>query len=170
MKKILLILGTAGLISSIPAFAAYDSHTGAVESCLAAVLAKHPGNVLSLEAELENGKPIYEFDIKGKDGKEWEVECDAKTGKVTEEEEEVDAKDTRFASKAKVTLEEAKKTALAAHAGEVIESETSIEADGSISYEFDIKGKDGKEWEVEVDAVTGKIVETEEEVYQIGLD
>jgi len=170
MKKIILILGTAGLISSIPAFAAYDSHTGAVESCLAAVLAKRPGNVISLEAELENGKPIYEFDIIGKDGKEWEVECDAKTGKVTEEEEEVDAKDPRFASKAKVTFEEAKKTALAAHPGEVIESETSIEADGSISYEFDIKGKDGKEWEVEVDAVTGKIVETEEEVYQIGLD
>ena len=70
MKKILLILGTAGLISSIPAFAGYDSHTGAVESCLAAVLAKRPGNVISLEAELENGKPIYEFDIKGKDGKD----------------------------------------------------------------------------------------------------
>ena len=88
MKKILLILGTAGLISSIPAFAAYDSHTGAVESCLAAVLAKHPGNVLSLEAEFENGKPIYEFDIKGKDGKEWEVEVDAITGKLAEKKEQ----------------------------------------------------------------------------------
>jgi uncharacterized membrane protein YkoI len=55
--------------------------------------------------------------------------------------------------------------------GEVIEYETSIEADGSISYEFDIKGKDGKEWEVEVDAVTGKIAEKkEQEIYQIGLD
>ncbi|NBO10721.1 MAG: peptidase, partial [Methylophilaceae bacterium] len=41
---------------------------------------------------------------------------------------------------------------------------------GKPIYEFDIKGKDGKEWEVEVDAVTGKVVETEEEVYQIGLD
>ena len=89
---------------------------------------------------------------------------------MTEEEEEIDAKDPRFASKVKVTLEDAKKTALAAKPGEVIETETSVEADGSISYEFDIKGKDGKEWEVEVDAVTGKIVETEEEIYQIGLD
>jgi uncharacterized membrane protein YkoI len=167
MKKISLAL--AALLVTLPAFAA-PAHKGAMESCMKAALAKHPGDVISLEAEIENGKPIYEFDIKGKDGKEWEVECDAKTGKVTEEEEEIDIKDPRFASKAKVTLEEAKKTALAAHAGEVIESETSIEADGSISYEFDIKGKDGKEWEVEVDAVTGKIVETEEEVYQIGLD
>jgi uncharacterized membrane protein YkoI len=162
MKKIILILGTAGLISSIPAFAAYDSHTGAVESCLAAVLAKRPGNVISLEAELENGKPIYEFDIIGKDGKEWEVECDAKTAAVTEVEEEVKATDT---------LEAAKKLALAEVPGEVIETETSIEADGSISYEFDIKGKDGKEYEVEVDAVTGKLAEKkEQEIYQIGLD
>ena len=79
-------------------------------------------------------------------------------------------KDPRFASKAKVSLEDAKKIALAAKPGEIIETETSIEPDGSISYEFDIKGTDGKEWEVEVDAVTGKIVEIEEEVYQIGLD
>ena len=152
------------------AFAAAPEHKGAMETCMKAALAKHPGDVISLEAEVENGKPTYEFDIKGKDGKEWEVECDAKTGKVIEEEEEVDAKDPRFASKAKVTLDDAKKTALAAHPGEVIESETSLEADGSVSYEFDIKGKDGKEWEVEVDAVTGKIIEEEVEAYQIGQD
>lgn len=167
MKKISLALVT--LLVALPAFAA-PMHKGAVETCLKAALAKYPGQVLSLEAEIENGKPIYEFDIKAKDGKEWEVECDAKTGKLTEAEEEVDAKDQRFASKAKVTFDEAKKTALTAYPGEVIESETSIESDGSISYEFDIKTKDGKEMEVEVDAVTGKIIETEEEVYQIGLD
>jgi uncharacterized membrane protein YkoI len=167
MKKISLAL--AALLVSASAFAA-QSHQGAMETCMKAALAKHPGDVVSLEAELEKGKPTYEFDIKTKDGKEWEVECDAKTGKLIEEEEEVDIKDPRFASKAKVSLEEAKKTALAAHPGEVIESETSIEADGTISYEFDIKTKDGKEIEVEVDAVSGKIIEVEEEVYQIGLD
>ena len=121
-------------------------------------------------AEIEDGKPTYEFDIKGKDGKEWEVECDAKTAKLIEEEEEVDAQDPRFKSKAKVSLEDAKKAALAAKPGEVIESETSIESNGSASYEFDIKTKDGQEWEVEVDAATGKVIETEQEVYQIGLD
>ena len=39
-----------------------------------AALAKHPGDVISLEAEIENGKPIYEFDIKGKSVKAIEVE------------------------------------------------------------------------------------------------
>ena len=166
MKKITLAL--AALLVASPVLA--DSHKGRLETCLNAALAKHPWSVISLEAEIENKKPIYEFDIKGNDGKEWEVECDAKSGKVTEEEEEVDAKDPRFASKAKVSSDEAKKTALAAHPGDVIESETSLEADGSLSYEFDIKTKDGKEIEVEIDAVTGKVQESEEEVYQIGLD
>ena len=166
MKKLsLAVLATLFATSALAA-----EHKGAVETCLKAVTAKHPGDVISLEAELEKGVPTYEFDIKGKDDKEWEVECDAKTGKVIEEEEEVDAKDPRFLAKAKVTLEDAKKTALAAHPGEVVESETSIEASGSASYEFDIKGKDGKEWEVEVDATTGKIIEEEVEVYQIGRD
>lgn len=166
MKK--LTLAVLATLFATSAFAA--EHKGAMETCLKAAQAKHPGDVISLEAEIEKGKPAYEFDIKGKDGKEWEVECDAKTGKLIEEEEEVDAKDPRFTSKAKVSFEDAKKTALAAHPGEVIESETSIESDGSVSYEFDIKGKDGKEWEVEVDAVTGKIIEEEVEAYQIGLD
>ena len=166
MKKITLAL--AALLVASPVLA--DSHKGRLETCLNAALAKHPGTVISLEAEIENKKPIYEFDIKGSDGKEWEVECDAKSGKVTEEEEEVDAKDQRFASKAKLTADDAKKAALAFQPGEVVESETSIESDGTLSYEFDIKTKDGKEIEVEIDAVTGKVQESEEEVYQIGLD
>lgn len=168
MKKNLL-LATLLSIALVPAANA-ASHKGQLETCMKAVLAKYPGAVVSLEAEIENKKPIYEFDIKAADGKELEVECDAKTGKITEVEEEVDAKDPRFASKAKLSFEDAKKAALAAVPGEVIESETSIEADGSLSYEFDIKTKDGKEIEVEIDAVTGKVQETEEEVYQIGQD
>ncbi len=35
---------------------------------------------------------------------------------------------------------------------------------------YDIKTKDDKEIEVEIDAVRGKVQETEEEVYQIGQD
>jgi uncharacterized membrane protein YkoI len=166
MKKLSFLLVT--LLVASPAIAA--GHKGNMETCMKAALAKHPGTVISLEAEIENKKPIYEFDIKGNDGKEWEVECDAKSGKVTEEEEEVDVKDQRFASKAKLSAEDAKKAALAFQLGEVVESETSIESDGTLSYEFDIKTKDGKEIEVEIDAVTGKVQESEEEVYQIGLD
>ncbi|MCE9634048.1 MAG: PepSY domain-containing protein [Methylophilales bacterium] len=170
MNKRTISILIAALFASTSIFAA-DMHKGRMETCMKAALAKHAGDVISLEGEIENGKPIYEFDIKGKDGKEWEVECDAKSGKVTEEEQEVaNANDPAFKEKAKITQDEAKKVALAKFAGEVVESELSIESDGTASYEFDIKTKDGKEMEVEVDAASGKIVETEEETFQIGVD
>lgn len=165
-KKLIAVVIASAF--ALPAFAA-DKHTGRMETCMKAALAKHPGEVLSLEAEIEKGKPIYEFDIKGADGVEWEVECDAKSGKVFEEEIDVDPNSAEYKAKAKVSMEDAKKTALAAYPGEVVSVEYELE-DGNPIYEFDIKGKNGKEVEVEVDAVTGKIGETEDEVYEIGKD
>ena len=145
------------------------AHGNKMEACMKAALTKHPGKVISLESEVEKGKPIYEFDIQGADGKEWEVECDAATGKITEEEEEVaSASDPAF--KGKITLEDAQKAALAAKPGKIVETEFNVESDGTSSFEFDIVGDDGVEWEVEVDAMTGKIIEVERETYQIGLD
>ena len=41
-----------------------DAHTEKMETCLKAALAKHAGSIVSLKAEIENGKPIYDFDIK----------------------------------------------------------------------------------------------------------
>ena len=108
MNKSLITLAVTLLIAA-PAYADGHKHTGKMESCMRAALAAHPGDVISLEAEIENGKPIYEFDIKGKDGKEWEVECNAKSGKITEVEEEVEASAPGFASKAKVSFDDARK-------------------------------------------------------------
>jgi uncharacterized membrane protein YkoI len=48
--------------------------------------------------------------------------------------------------------------------------EYELEPDGKASYEFDITEADGEEVKVEVDATTGKIVETSYEVYQIGKE
>lgn len=143
---------------------------GALEKCTAAALSKYPGTVQTLEAEIEKGKPIYELDILAKDGKEWEVECDATTGKILETEEEVAEGADAFKSKAKLSLDEAKAVALAKYPGEVVEVEYSLESDGTPVYELDIVAKSGKEWEVEVDAVSGKIVEVEEETFQIGKE
>lgn len=172
MHKKLVAVALASAFVSTFAYAGGDSFTGKMETCMKAALAKHPGEVLTLETEISGGKAQYEFDIKGKDGKEWEVECLAKSGKVIEEEQEVaNAADPLFKAKAKITQDEAKKTALAKFPGEVVESEFSIESNGNPSYEFDIKTKDGKEMEVEVDAVTGKLEEdAEEEIYQIGVE
>jgi len=171
MNKKLVVIALASTLISTIAFAG-PKHSGEMETCMKAALAKHAGQILTLEAEISEGKAQYEFDIKDKDGKEWEVECLAKTGKVIEEEREVaNADDPEFKAKAKITQEEAKATALAKFPGEVVDSEFSIESDGSPSYEFDIKTKDGKEMEVEIDAATGKLEENpEQELYQIGIE
>ncbi len=143
-----------------------------METCLKAALGKRDGEVVKLEFKDERGAPTYEFEILGKDGKSWELECDANKGKITEEEQEVEnGDDSLFKEKTKISLEQAKEIALKAHAGEVVEVEYEIESDGSASYEFDIKTADKGEIKLEIDATSGKIVEdNEKEIYQIGKE
>lgn len=143
-----------------------------METCMNAALAKHDGEVTKLELKLEKNVPTYEVEIFTKDGKSWELECDANTGKITEEEQEVSsAEDPLFKEKAKITLEQAKEIALKAASGEIVEVEYEIESNGDASYEFDIKNDKGEEVKLEVDATTGKITEDKQtEVYQIGKE
>lgn len=166
MKTPLLAILVAS-ITFAPAAYAGAQFKGPLDICVQSALVKYPGTVTSLRAEIENGKTQYELDITGKDGKFWEAECDAKTGKITETEQEVSADDPAFTSKAKVSLDAATKTALSKYPGTVIKTEYEIESDG-VAYEFDIKTSGGKVLEVEVHAVSGKLGEPEEVVYQIG--
>ena len=145
---------------------AYDS----LGKCVKAALSKHEGKIVKVEFKSENKKGVYEFDIESADGSAWDVECDAKSGKVIEVEQEVKADDAKFKAAAKVSEADAKATALAAHPGTVVENEYEIEADGKASYEFDILEADKEEIKVEVDATTGKIVEVSYEEYQIGKE
>ena len=69
-----------------------------------------------------------------------------------------------LAKEAKVTLESARKTALAAVRGGKIQSEELEREKGKLVYSFDIKvGKKSGVEEVAVDALTGKIVEKKHE-------
>ncbi len=168
----IIFMGIALSWWALPAQAAPKAGKADMETCLKAALAKRAGEVVKLERKDERGVPVYEFDILGQDGKEWDLECDARSGTITEEEQEVASPDDPlFKAKAKIGLEQAKKTALDAYPGEIVEIEYEIEGNGDASYEFDIKAKDGKEVKLEVDAGSGKIVEdTETELYQIGKE
>lgn len=145
---------------------AYDS----LGKCVKAALTKREGSIVKAEFKSEKKRGVYEFDIESADGKSWDIECDAKTGKVTEIEEEVKADDARFKALAKVTEADAKATALTAHPGTLAETEYELEEDGKASYEFDITEADKEEIKVEVDATTGKIEEVSYEEYQIGKE
>jgi uncharacterized membrane protein YkoI len=142
-----------------------------LDVCVDAVMATKKGKIVKLEGKTEQGVHIYEFDVRGDDGEQYDIECDAAAGKIVEIETEVaSAKDPRFAAKAKVSQAEAEKTALAAYPGTITEVEFEIEPNGDASYEFDILMADGKEMKVEVDAATGQIVEANAELYQIGIE
>lgn len=168
MNKKLIAIVMASMFIAPAAYADKHGNKAAIDNCVMAVKAKFPGELTSLRAEIEDGKAQYEIDITGTDGKSHEAECDAKTGKITETEGEVAADDPKFTSQAKVSLDTALKTALAKHPGAVMKIEYEVESDGSIAYEFDIKTADGKLLEVEVDAITGKLGNAEEVVWQIG--
>ncbi len=68
----------------------------------------------------------------------------------------------KLAKEAKITKEEAKKIALKRVPGKVVESEIDKEK-GKVVWEFEIKTKEGKVFEVAVDAKTGDIVEVDDE-------
>jgi uncharacterized membrane protein YkoI len=161
-----------GIVTAYAADFAMPSTKVSMETCLKAALAKQAGTVVKLEFKDERGTPIYEFNIVGRDSKEWEYECDANTGTITEEEREVASpNDPLFKAKMKISEDEAKQIALRTHPGEIVETEYEIESNGEASYEFDIQTPGGKEVKLEVDAATGKIVENgEEEIYQIGKE
>jgi uncharacterized membrane protein YkoI len=141
-----------------------------VDKCVSAAVSKYPGHILSMEAEIENDRLIYEFDIKTKAGPEIEIECDAIKHTLHDYEVELNGDDPKFTGAVKISAQEAKDIALAKYNGKVVDVEYSME-DNNPAYEFDIYVKDkGHEVEVEVDGVTGKILETEIEIYDIGAE
>ena len=169
MKKTLLIL------SVIAASTAQAEHHKKVElsdidKCVMNAIEKYPGHVLSMESEIEKDRLIYEFDIMTKDGREVEVECDARKHTLHDFEVEYKKGDKTFTKAAKISESEAEKIALEKYNGKIVDREYSME-NGKPAYEFDIYvANKGHEYEVEIDAVTGEILEVEMELYDIGSE
>lgn len=67
-----------------------DAHNVTLQACIKTALERHPGAITEVEVETEDGKTIIDVDVQGKDGKSWEVECDATTGAVLEDKEDSD--------------------------------------------------------------------------------
>jgi len=142
-----------------------------LEACLEAARAVKAGNFVKVEklAVVQGGEPTYEIEIRDRDGVEWELMCEIDDARIYEIEREArNADDPAFKGKAKVTRQAAAATATAMFPGKIEETEFEIEANGDPSYEFDIVDSDGKEFKVEVDAITGKIIEVSVETWEIG--
>ena len=140
-----------------------------MEDCMFAALDAYPGEAVEVELELEDGAPRYDFEIVGADGRTAEVECDAMTGKIVEVEWEDDNMDVdAFLERATVTPSQARKIALRRVPGKVVDMSLETASTGEISYEFEILTSDGTQMDVEVDAISGQIVEVERDIYELG--
>ena len=86
-----------------------------IETCLVAASAVKAGDYLKVEylAVSPRGVPTYEIEVRGTDGREWELMCDALTGTIYEiEQEATGSSGPLFREKAKVSEEEARAKAL----------------------------------------------------------
>lgn len=162
-----------GMAIASPAMADADDLIP-LDECLEAAQDIHMGEFVKVEylSVSPAGVPTYEIEIRDDNDVEWEMMCNARTGDIYELETEVDsAQDEAFAKNAKITEDDAIKTVTARFGGEVVEVEYEIETDGSPTYEIDVS-RDGQEneFKVEVDAVTGDIIELSVEEWQIGQE
>lgn len=154
-------------------FAQAAEDTVHIETCLVAASAVKAGDYLKVEylAVSPRGVPTYEIEVLGTDGREWELMCDALTGTIYEiEQEAAGSSDPLFQERAKVSEEEARATALNIYPGTIEEVEYELESNGDPSYEIDLVSADGTEFKIEVDAVTGEIVEVSVEAWEIGQE
>ena len=156
-------------VGDVSAMEALPKTNVSMEQCMFAALGAYPGEAVEVELELEDGSPRYDFEIVDADGRKAEVECDALTGKVVEIEWEDDNMDVdAFLERATVTLSQARKIALRRVPGKVVDISLETASTGEISYEFDVLTSDGTQLDVEVDAVSGAIVEVERDIYELG--
>ena len=164
MKKTLI--AALCVLTSTSALANHHS----ISNCIKNIEKLNNGEITKLEALSMNGKSIFEFEVINSAGKEFEYMCDAKTSKIIETETEVDSADDKLFSKAKISLTKAIEIATKAYPGKVVEVEFEIESNGAPTYEIDIMGKKGVETKVEVDAISGKIIEVYKETWEIGYE
>lgn len=151
-----------------------------MEQAKAIALKRVPGTILEEDLEMERGRLQYAFDIKDANGKIFDVEIDAKTGAVLtavqdngkedaddddDDNESTAMKNARMAKLSKgagITMEQARAIALSRVPGTITEEDLEMEK-GVLQYSFDVKDANGKVFDIEIDAKTGKVLKAVED-------
>ncbi|MFF3781432.1 PepSY domain-containing protein [Streptomyces sp. NPDC001933] len=184
-RKIVIAAVTAAVLAgggaaTAVAFANDDSHDREVRSsvandgtarvdvkdAVAAAVEAVPGTVTEAELDDEDGGLVWELDVYGSDKVWHDVTVDAGNGKVLakhtsdDDDDHGDDRDRHAPRSAAVSLDSAVDAALKANPGTV----TSVDLDDhdgrsgkALHWEVDVRGKDGKRHELNVDANTGKV-------------
>lgn len=139
-----------------------------LESCLQATLRLFGGEAWHVEFESRGGRPTYEF-VVAKGNERLYVGCDAGTGRVGEVDAIVEADDPRWRAVAKIEEEKAVAIATERYRGEVEEVKRLLLGSGGAAYEVDVEVEGGEgEFNVYVDAETGRILNVHIEYWEIG--
>lgn len=97
MKRLWFSIAASGILLTVIASWADDDYLEArrlveqgkiqpLESILQQVRAVRPGRVLEIELEREHGRHVYEIELLDESGQVWELEMDAVTGEILEQE------------------------------------------------------------------------------------
>ncbi len=123
-----------------------------------------------MEFESRGARPIYEFIIQTENDTTYYVGCDAMSGVLQDVDILVDADDSRFSGKAKVSADQAGQAALALYPGEIEEVKSFLTNTGHAAYEIDVEvgGEAGGEFNVWVDAASGEVYRVDVEYWEIG--
>ncbi|MFD5498622.1 PepSY domain-containing protein [Streptomyces sp. NPDC127061] len=135
-----------------------------VAQAVAAAVRAVPGTVTEAELDDEDGGLVWELDVYGSDKVWHDVTVDAGNGKVlgkhTSDDDGDDDRDRYAPRSAPVSLNAAVDAALKANPGTV----TSVDLDDNddrsgkaLHWEVDVRDKDGKKHELNVDAKSGKV-------------
>jgi uncharacterized membrane protein YkoI len=164
-----------GVFAAGPALA--RPYSTPLHRCVNAALAKKPGQVLEVGLRADGGREIYKIDVAGQDGKRWELECDLETIRIVKIALEAED-DDKTQSKAqaaggpgvdvispqpiyKVSEDKAKQIALGQYPGQI--SRVTYEySNGRPGYEIHIRSANGTRIEVEIDGITGEVLEVSE--------
>lgn len=170
---VLALLLAAGFAQAGAQSATDAAETVDIGRCLAAASAVKAGDYVKVEflSVSPRGVPTYEIEVRGNDGREWELMCDALSGTIYEIEQEArSAAEPLFQEQASVSEAEARAKALSLYPGTIEEVEYELESNGDASYEIDLVNGDGTEFKIEVDAGSGEIIEVSVEAWEIGQE
>ena len=189
-RFILCLAAAASIgVAFAPAHAGDAFRSSPFHRCTLAALAVKPGQVVKAEQYAYEGRQAYEIDILGNNGTRWELTCDLATIKIVNVQAETGENDRPTAQAYgsagqqgaaaqsgaggpgvlvispqpifKVSEEKAKQIALAQYPGELTQVVYEY-ANGRPGYEIHIRSPRGTRIEVEVDGITGEVVEVSE--------
>lgn len=125
---------------------------------LRALLARHPGKVLELELKLAaDSRLIYEVQLILQDGQLREFVIDARSGEL------IDGNGHRQeVLKKLMPLPDLLARLPARYRGTIHEVELEYDQDGHYFYEVEVRLDDGRVFELDIDAVSGKLLNDEE--------